>query len=138
MFPETMELTSPVMMERSMVPSMPFTTFAVTLPPPSAIAWSVRLRASRMLPLAATARSLTAASSEEMFSAFRIFCSSPEISSTLKALSLNCMQRERMVTGSFSGSVVARMNFTYSGGSSRVFRRALKLLFESMCTSSMR
>ena len=34
-------------------------------------------------------------------------------------------------------SVVARMNTTWAGGSSRVFRKALKAAVESMCTSSM-
>ena len=34
-------------------------------------------------------------------------------------------------------SVVARMNMTCWGGSSRVFRKALKAAVESMCTSSM-
>lgn len=35
------------------------------------------------------------------------------------------------------GSVVAKMNLTCSGGSSRVFRRALNAALESMWTSSM-
>ncbi|MFO0627573.1 MAG: hypothetical protein U0325_18340 [Polyangiales bacterium] len=34
-------------------------------------------------------------------------------------------------------SVVAKMNFTCGGGSSRVFSRALNAPTESMCTSSM-
>jgi len=40
--------------------------------------------------------------------------------------------------GSFWGSVVASRNLACSGGSSSVFRRALKLWFDSMCTSSIR
>ena len=51
--------------------------------------------------------------------------------------SVNCKQRDSTVTGTFCGSVVARMNFTYSGGSSRVFSMALKAVLESMCTSSI-
>ena len=35
-------------------------------------------------------------------------------------------QRDRMVTGTFLISVVAKTNFTWSGGSSSVFSRALK------------
>ncbi|MNN94632.1 hypothetical protein D3C81_2132930 [compost metagenome] len=50
----------------------------------------------------------------------------------------NCRQRERMVTGSFCGSVVASRNLTWGGGSSRVLSRALNECVESMCTSSIR
>src|SRR5512140_1762999 len=42
-----------------------------------------------------------------------------------------------MVIGTLWGSVVAKMNFTWGGGSSNVLRSALKALVESMCTSSM-
>ncbi len=42
-----------------------------------------------------------------------------------------------MVGRTFSGSVVARMNFTCDGGSSSVFSSALNALLESMWTSSM-
>ncbi len=42
-----------------------------------------------------------------------------------------------MVSGTFWGSVVARMNTTWLGGSSSVFNNALKAAVESMCTSSM-
>ena len=45
--------------------------------------------------------------------------------------------RERMVIGSLCTSVVARMNMTYEGGSSRVFSSALNAPVESICTSSM-
>jgi len=41
-------------------------------------------------------------------------------------------QRDRIVGSTFSGSVVARMNFTCSGGSSSVLSRALNDAFESM------
>jgi hypothetical protein len=51
---------------------------------------------------------------------------------------LNCRQRDSTVTGIFCGSVVARTNFTCSGGSSSVFSIALNALRESMCTSSIR
>ena len=50
---------------------------------------------------------------------------------------LNCRQRESTVTGIFCGSVVARMNFMCSGGSSSVFSIALNAEVESMCTSSI-
>ncbi|MNT75726.1 hypothetical protein D3C72_2146460 [compost metagenome] len=50
---------------------------------------------------------------------------------------MNCRQRDSTVTGIFCGSVVARMNFTCSGGSSRVFSMELKAWLVSMCTSSI-
>ena len=46
-------------------------------------------------------------------------------------------QRDSTVTGTLRTSVVAKMNFTCSGGSSSVFSRPLKAAFDSMCTSSM-
>ena len=52
-------------------------------------------------------------------------------------LKSNRWHRERMVGSSLWTSVVARMKITWGGGSSRVFRRALKAATESMCTSSM-
>ena len=50
---------------------------------------------------------------------------------------LNCKQRDSTVTGTFCGSVVAKMNLTCAGGSSSVLSIALKALLESMWTSSM-
>ena len=44
---------------------------------------------------------------------------------------------EMMVAGTLWMSVVAKINLTCSGGSSRVLRRALKAPVESMWTSSM-
>ena len=49
----------------------------------------------------------------------------------------NRWQRERIVIGSFSGSVVQSTNFTWAGGSSSVFSSALKASRVSMWTSSM-
>ena len=46
-------------------------------------------------------------------------------------------QRERMVSGSFCGSVVAKMNTRWGGGSSRVLSSAANASFESWWTSSM-
>ena len=45
--------------------------------------------------------------------------------------------RDRIVAGTFCGSVVARMNRTWAGGSSRVLSSALNAGSVSMCTSSM-
>ena len=44
--------------------------------------------------------------------------------------------RDRMVAGTFCGSVVHRMKTTWLGGSSSVFNRALKAAVDSMWTSS--
>ncbi len=46
-------------------------------------------------------------------------------------------QRERIVAGTLWVSVVAKMKITWAGGSSRVFRSALKASRVSMWTSSM-
>ena len=60
------------------------------------------------------------------------------ISATVIRRSPNCRQRDRMVIGSFCGSVVASMNLTCGGGSSSVFSSALKAPLLSMWTSSIR
>ena len=44
----------------------------------------------------------------------------------------NLWQRERIVNGTLFTSVVAKINLTCSGGSSRVFKRALNALLESI------
>jgi hypothetical protein len=46
-------------------------------------------------------------------------------------------QRDSTVTGTLRISVVAKMNFTWAGGSSSVFRSALNAFRDSMWTSSM-
>src|SRR3989338_5057600 len=45
--------------------------------------------------------------------------------------------RERIVSGTFSSSVVAKINIACSGGSSSVFKSALNASLVSMCTSSI-
>ena len=49
----------------------------------------------------------------------------------------NRWQREIIVGSIFVASVVAKINFTCSGGSSRVLSSALKAGVDNMCTSSM-
>jgi len=44
---------------------------------------------------------------------------------------------EIIVSGTLFVSVVASINFTNSGGSSRIFKRALKAHFDNICTSSI-
>ena len=48
----------------------------------------------------------------------------------------NRWHRDRMVAGTLWSSVVARMNIRCSGGSSRIFSRALKAGVDSIWTSS--
>ncbi len=61
----------------------------------------------------------------------------PTSSSSVKRPKSKRWQRDRIVAGTFCGSVVARIKIIYSGGSSSVFKRALKALVDSMWTSSM-
>jgi hypothetical protein len=53
-------------------------------------------------------------------------------------LKSNRWTRDRIVSGMRFASVVAKMNTTWAGGSSSVFKRALNAPFDSMCTSSIR
>ena len=94
-------------------------------------------RASRMPPSAFSAMTASASSSYCMpsFSAtpFRwlmVFC-------TVMRSKSYIWQRLRMVGRILCFSVVARMKMTCAGGSSSVFKKALKAAVESMCTSSM-
>ena len=59
------------------------------------------------------------------------------VSSTPIRLKSYIWQRERMVGSILCFSVVARMNMAWRGGSSSVFRKALKAEADSICTSSM-
>ncbi|MNN43865.1 hypothetical protein D3C81_1581270 [compost metagenome] len=83
-----------------------------TLPSPKAMAWSVRLMASRIEPSAARPSSHRASSSNGTFSAFSTWLRCSTTRSGGMFFRENCRQRERMVTGSFCGSVVASRNFT--------------------------
>ena len=52
--------------------------------------------------------------------------------STLTLLRSNLWQRDKIVTGIFLTSVVAKINFKLGGGSSKVFSKPLKACFESI------
>jgi hypothetical protein len=123
---------------RSTAPSIWRTAASSMRPLPNAIAWSASDCASRIEPRAARAISFSAAGSATTCSVARIVCRWPTIVSIAIGRRLNCRQRDSTVAGTFCGSVVARMNFRYSGGSSSVFSIALKAVVESMCTSSIR
>ncbi|MNN77572.1 hypothetical protein D3C81_1940470 [compost metagenome] len=101
------------------------------------MAWSVRDSASRMEPWAPWASRRKAGCSKVMPSCPRILSRWLMMWPGGICLRLNCRQRDSTVTGIFCGSVVARMNLTCSGGSSRVFSMELNAWFVSMCTSSI-
>ncbi len=90
-----------------------------------------------MLPSAAPARRRKAPGVTSIFSAFATFASCAVISGTVSARKANRWQREMIVAGILWSSVDARMNRAWGGGSSRVFRSALKASVVSMWTSSM-
>ena len=97
-----------------------------------------RTLARRMEPRAANPSKFSAGASNRIISFSSNACRWLAIRSAGKALRLNCRQRDRIVTGSFCGSVVASRNLTCGGGSSRVLSNALKECADSMCTSSIR
>ena len=59
------------------------------------------------------------------------------ISSVVILLKSNLWHLETIVSRTLWGSVVAKIKITFFGGSSKVFKSALKASFESMWTSSM-
>ena len=94
-------------------------------------------RASRIDPAPALATSSRASSSALIFSRFAMSFRWAAISRVGMLRKSYRWQRDRIVVGIFSGSVVARMNFTCDGGSSSVFKSALNECLDSMWTSSM-
>ena len=105
--------------------------------PQSETAWSKAERASRRAPSPLRASSISEASSAVTLSCVQISCRCTTMSGTGMRRKSNRWQRERMVAGTFCGSVVAKTNFTCGGGSSSVFRSALKAASVSMWTSSI-
>ena len=112
-------------------------SIAPPAPAPSAIAWSSSESASRTEPSAARAMTARASSSTGTPSLAQTRARCATITrGSMRRRSKRCV-RERTVTGTFSISVVANRNLTWSGGSSSVFSRPLKACFDSMWTSSM-
>ena len=99
--------------------------------------WSSVLIPSRNPPRERSAINLAASSSIANPSFFAIFINWRVIISVGIGRKKNCWTRLRIVAGSLSASVVARINTTCSGGSSKVFNSALNAGFDSMWTSSM-
>ena len=108
-----------------------------TLTDPSIVFCSRSVSASRSHPRATRAMSSRASFSAMIFSSVQTNSRRVMMSSFVIFLKSNLSVRDRIVSGTFSISVVARMNFTCGGGSSSVFRRALNAQVESICTSSM-
>ena len=122
---------------RLLPPVSSFTLSSESRPRPSATACSVSESASRSAPSACRASSQTASSSASMFSCAQTYLSLSTVSAIVILWNGMCWQRERIVTGTLCGSVVARRNTTFDGGSSSVLSSALKACSVSMWTSSM-
>ena len=90
-----------------------------------------------MLPAARREISSSAGIVTSAPSASQIAASRRAIAAGATTVKSNRWQRDRIVIGSLSGSVVQRTNFTCPGGSSSVLSNALKASRVSMCTSSM-
>ena len=132
------ERTSVRVNARSATPSTSATCCSVIVASPTyEISWSHSDSASRTLPPLSRTSRLTAFGSIASASApkIRVRCWPRRDAGT--SLKSYRWQRDRIVVGIFSGSVVARMNFTWLGGSSSVLSNALNELLESMCTSSI-
>jgi hypothetical protein len=99
--------------------------------------WSKADCASRIEPSPARAISRSASSETFIFSSSAMWRRRSAIFCVAMVRNSNCWLRERMVSGTLCGCVVAMMKRTRGGGSSKVFNRALKAAGESMCTSSM-
>ena len=90
-----------------------------------------------MEPAAARAMRNRASSWASTFSALQIAFRCAAMSRVGMLRKSNRWQRERIVAGIFSGSVVAKMNLTCGGGSSSVLSSALKASRVIWWTSSM-
>ena len=132
-----MELARVAMVSEEVNPKIFCTFSSVIVSPQKATSWSSIDCASRMPPSAPLAMDQAAVSSRVTFSAWAICCNCRAMVSAGIGRRSKRWHREMMVGRILLGSVVAKMNFTCAGGSSRVFRRALKAAVESMCTSSM-
>ena len=116
----------------SMEPNSLSATSIVTLPSPNAISCSSDVSALRMPPSARWAIRSSASPSNSTSSDTQMAPRRDTMDSAEMRRKSNRWQREWMVSGTFCGSVVARMNTTWLGGSSSVFNSALNAAVESM------
>ena len=110
---------------------------SVTLPSPNAMTCSSEVSALRIPPSARYAMRSSASPSNSTSSATQMAPRRDTMASEEMRRKSKRWQREWMVSGTFCGSVVHKMNTTCDGGSSSVFKRALNAAVESMWTSSM-
>ena len=118
-------------------PSIASAPASVTLPSPNAMICSREVSALRRPPSARCAIKSSASPSNSTPSDTHTAPKRATMASAEMRRKSNRWQREWMVSGTFCGSVVARMNTTWLGGSSSVFSSALNAATESMWTSSM-
>ena len=93
--------------------------------------------ASRIPPSAPFAIAVAATGSKLIPSSLAMWLSCSAMTFVGILLRSNLWHLEIIVGNILVASVVAKINFTCSGGSSSVLRRALNAAFESMCTSSI-
>ena len=122
---------------REVKPKTSSTFASVMVSPQKATSWSSIDWASRIPPSAPLAMAQAADSWSWMPSSREMWSRCPAMVSEGIGRRSKRWQRERMVGRILFASVVAKMNFTCSGGSSRVFNSALKAALVSMWTSSM-
>ena len=136
--PSIIEWSIDIRWELSIVPNNFFTLSASNKPLPWAMAWSKSVNASLTDPDAASAISSMLSWSKLIFSDSKIIFKWLIRTVPPTVLRFNCRHRDWTVFGSFSGFVVARINTTCFGGSSRFLSKALKLSVVSIWASSSR
>ena len=110
----------------------PFGNLERDLPSPNAISCSREVSALRMPPLGTVRDEIERLPSNSTSSLTQIAPRRDTMASAEMRRKSNRWQREWMVSGTFWGSVVARMNTTWLGGSSSVFNSALNAAVDSM------
>ena len=119
------------------IPTKSLTKFSSILSFPSWIHLSRILKASLIAPSAKTDIIFNASFVISMLLSLHTYSSLLLISSFDIFLKSKRWHLESIVAGNFWGSVVANINLTCAGGSSNVFKSALKAPVESMWTSSI-
>ena len=131
----TAAISSTISLE-SMEPSRRSAPDSVTSPFSNAMICSSEVSALRRPPSARRAINSSASPSNRTPSAVHTAPSLDTMDSGAMRRKSKRWQREWMVSGTFCGSVVHKMNTTCDGGSSSVFSNALNAAVESMWTSS--
>ena len=106
-------------------------------PPEKLTTWSNTERASRIPPSAFWAMMFRASGSAVIPSCEATYCKCSAMSVVVIRWKSYTWHLDRIVGNILCFSVVARMKIAWCGGSSSVFKKALKAAADSMCTSSM-